>query len=457
MLLDCAAWGESDPTRLAFLDKPPAPALKEARALLHELGALDHNNRLTNTGKTLRALPLPVRLARMVIDAVPRGEALLAAEIAALLSERGLGGDGTDLRYRLDRFRRERGSRADDLRRMARHWVKIAGGTLDETPSDHAGVIVALGFPDRIAKARGAQGTFVMANGRGAMIESHDSLAREPFLAIAEITGGGTSARILAAAPISLETILGAYDSRIVTRDEVSFDPQAKAVRARRTTRLGAIVLSENTQRATANDETKAALLKGVATLGFSALPLSKATAQWRDRVNFLRRAEGDAWPDLSDTHLMETILDWLGPYADGALALADLKEGLVDQALRATIDWNLQQRLDAEAPTHFDAPSGQHHPIDYDAGDDPVLAIRVQELFGLKDHPSLAGGRVPLLLHLLSPAHRPIQITRDLPGFWKGSWASVKAEMKGRYPKHVWPDDPAAAVATHRAKPRGT
>jgi ATP-dependent helicase HrpB len=221
--------------------------------------------------------------------------------------------------------------------------------------------------------------------------------------------------------------------------------------------RLGAIVLSENTQRATAHDAAKATLLKGVATLGLSALPLSKATAQWRDRVNFLRRAEGEAWPDLSDAHLMETILDWLGPYADGALALADLKEGLIDQALRAMLDWNLQQRLDAEAPTHFDAPSGQRHPIDYDAGDDPVLAIRVQELFGLKDHPSLAGGRVPLLLHLLSPAHRPIQITRDLPGFWKGSWASVKAEMKGRYPKHVWPDDPSVAIATHRAKPRGT
>jgi ATP-dependent helicase HrpB len=457
LLLDCAAWGESDPARLAFLDTPPAPALKEARALLHELGALDDDNRLTKTGKTLRALPLPVRLARMVIDAVPRGDALLAAEIAALLSERGLGGDGSDLRHRLDRFRRERGGRADDLRRMARHWVKIAGGTLQETPSDRAGAVVALGFPDRIAKARGAQGTFVMANGRGAMVEPHDGLAREPYLAIAEITGGGASARILAAAPISLETILDEYGSRIVTRDELSFDSQAKAVRARRTMRLGAIVLSENTQRATAHDAAKAILLKGVATLGLSALPLSKATAQWRDRVNFLRRAEGEAWPDLSDAHLMETILDWLGPYADGALALADLKEGIIDQALRATLDWNLQQRLDAEAPTHFDAPSGQRHPIDYDAGDDPVLAIRVQELFGLKDHPSLAGGRVPLLLHLLSPAHRPIQITRDLPGFWKGSWASVKAEMKGRYPKHVWPDDPSVAIATHRAKPRGT
>ena len=457
LLLDCAAWGESDPTRLAFLDPPPAPALKEARALLHELGALDDDNRLTPTGKKLRALPLPVRLARMVIDAVPRGEALLAAEIAALLSERSLGGDGSDLRHRLDRFRRERGGRADDLRRMARQWVKIAGGTPDDAPSERAGAVIALGFPDRIAKARGTQGTFVMANGRGAMVEPHDALAREPFLAIAEITGGGVSARILAAAPLSLETILDDYSDRIVTRDDIAFDPQAKAVRARRTTRLGAITLSDQTQRAIANEDTKAALLKGVAALGLAALPLSKATGQWRDRVNFLRRAEGEPWPDLSDAHLMETIYDWLGPYADGALSLADLKEGIIDQALRATLDWNLQQRLDAEAPTHFDAPSGQRHPIDYDAGDDPVLAIRVQELFGLKDHPALAGGRVPLLLHLLSPAHRPIQITRDLPGFWKGSWSSVKAEMKGRYPKHVWPDDPAAATATHRAKPRGT
>lgn len=457
LLLDCAAWGESDPTRLAFLDPPPAPALKEARALLHDLGALDAENRLTETGKKLRALPLPVRLARMVISAAEQGEALIAAEIAALLSERGLGGDNPDLRHRLDRFRRERGGRADDLRKMAQRWVKIAGGTLDETPSDRAGAVIALGFPDRIAKARGAAGTFVMANGRGAMVEPHDALARAHFLAIAEITGGGASARIIAAAPLDLETIEKEFADQIVTRDEIQFDPQAKAVRARRSVRLRAITLAEQTQRATANEETKTVLLNGLARLGMKALPLSKATAQWRDRINFLRRAEGDVWPDLSDDALCAGVMEWLGPYADGALSLADLNEGVLDQALRATLDWNLQQKLDADAPTHFDAPSGQRHPIDYDAGEDPVLAIRVQELFGLKEHPSLAGGRVPLLLHLLSPAHRPIQITRDLPGFWKGSWASVKAEMKGRYPKHVWPDDPSAAIATHRAKPRGT
>ena len=457
LLLDCAAWGESHPEKLSFLDAPPAPALNEARALLHALGALDQDERLTEMGKRLRALPLPVRLARMIIAAAAQGEALIAAEIAALLSERGLGGDGADLRHRLDRFRRERGGRSDDLKRMARQWAKSAGGALDDVPSERAGAVTALGFPDRIAKARGAPGSFVMANGRGAMVEAHDALVREPFLAIAEIAGGSTSARILAAAPIDLATIESEFGDSIVTRDEVQFDVTAKAVRARRVVRLGSVILSEQTRKAAANEETKQVLLHGIAALGFAALPCSKATAQWRDRVNFLRRAEGEPWPDLSDAHLMATLQDWLGPYADGALSLNDLGEGTIDQALRATLDWNLQQRLDAEAPTHFDAPSGQRHPIDYDAGENPVLSIRVQELFGLKDHPALAGGRVPLLLHLLSPAHRPIQITRDLPGFWKGSWAPVKAEMKGRYPKHVWPDDPSAAVATHRAKPRGT
>ena len=457
LLLDCAAWGESHPEKLAFLDPPPAPALTEARALLHELGALDADERLTDTGKHLRALPLPVRLARMIIAAAEQGEALIAAEIAALLSERGLGGDGADLRHRLDRFRRERGGRSDDLKRMARQWAKNAGGALDAIPSERAGAVTALGFPDRIAKARGATGSFVMANGRGAMVEPHDALAREPFLAIAEIAGGSASARILAAAPLDLATIESEFSDRIVTRDEVQFDLASKAVRARRIVRLGAVILSEQTRRAEANDETKRILLDGIAALGFAALPCSKATAQWRDRVNFLFRAEGAPWPDLSDATLMATLPEWLGPYVDGALSLSDLGEGTIDQALRAMLDWALQQRLDAEAPTHFDAPSGQRHPIDYDAGELPVLAIRVQELFGLKDHPSLAGGRVPLLLHLLSPAHRPLQITRDLPGFWAGSWSSVKAEMKGRYPKHVWPDDPSAAVATHRAKPRGT
>ena len=457
LVLDCAAWGENDPTRLAFLDPPPAPALTEARALLHELGALDEHERLTDMGQRLRALPLPVRLARMIIAAAAQGEALIAAEIAALLSERGLGGDGADLRHRLDRFRRERGGRNDDLKKMARQWAKSAGGTLAETSSERAGAITALGFPDRIAKARGAIGSFVMANGRGAMVEAHDALAREAFLAIAEIAGGSTSARILAAAPLDLATIESEYGARIITRDEVQFDTTSQSVRARRVTRLGTIILSEQTQKAPANEDTKDVLLKGIAALGFSALPCSKATAQWRDRVNFLRRAEGEPWPDLSDATLMATLPDWLGPYAVGARSLNDLGEGIIDQALHATLDWNLQQRLDVEAPTHFDAPSGQRHPIDYDSGDLPVLAIRVQELFGLKDHPSLAGGRVPLLLHLLSPAHRPIQITRDLPGFWAGSWSSVKAEMKGRYPKHVWPDDPSAATATHRAKPRGS
>ena len=456
LLLDCAAWGETDPTRLAFLDPPPAPALKEARALLDELGAFNEQGSLTEIGQQLRALPLPVRLARMVISASQQNEGLMAAELAALLSERGLGGDGVDLKTRLERFRRERGGRADEMKRMARQWAKAAGDSLTETSVERAGALITLGFPDRIAKARGTAGTFVMANGRGAMVEPHDPLAREPFLAIAEITGGGASARIIAAAAIDRATIETQCSAKIETRDEVQFDVATKSVRARRVTRLGAIILSDQTQRAQANEATRKALLDGLATLGLKALPFSKATAQWRDRVNFLRRAEGEPWPDLSDKNLIETIHDWLGPYADGALSIADLSEGILDQALRASLDWNLQQKLESEAPTHFDAPSGQRHPIDYDAGDDPVLAIRVQELFGLKDHPALAGGRVPLLLHLLSPAHRPIQITRDLPGFWKGSWAAVKADMKGRYPKHVWPDDPANTVATHRAKPRG-
>lgn len=456
LLLDCAAWGESDPTRLAFLDPPPTPALKEARALLHALGALDDDERLTPMGEHLRALPLPVRLARMIVRATEHQEGLMAAELAALLSERGLGGDHVDLTYRLDRFRQERGPRAETVRRMARHWAKMAGDDLDITSSQRTGALIALAFPDRIAKARGAPGHFVMANGRGAMLEPHDALAREPFLAIAELTGGGASARILAAAALDRETIEEQCRDQIEHRDEIYFDRTHQQIRARQITRLGALVLHEKTQRAPANDSTKDVLLKGLADLGIKALPFSQATQQWRDRVRFLHRAEGAPWPDLSDEMLMSHLHDWLGPYADGALSVADLGAGMIDQALRALLDWPLQQRLDAEAPTHFDAPSGQRHPIDYDANDEPVLAIRVQELFGLKTHPTLAGGRVPLLLHLLSPAHRPIQITRDLPGFWKGSWAAVKAEMKGRYPKHVWPDDPAQAQATHRAKPRG-
>ena len=456
LMLDCAAWGVTDPSSLAFLDPPPVPALTEAASLLREIEAIDADGRLTDEGRAIRALPLPPRLARMLVDAGRRGQSMIAADIAALITERGLGGDGTNLVHRVETFRRDRSRRAEDMRRLARGWADAAGGRGGDNEAAQAGKVLALAYPDRVAKARGGTGAFVMANGRGAMLEPHDALAREPFLAIAEIAGGAVSARILLAAPLTLADIEDEFAGQIVARDELSFDRDAAALRARRTRRLGALALAEQTLPVPSGAEAARKLAEGVASLGIGRLPWTKPLEQWRARVQFLRRAD-PGFPDLSDEALAASAADWLAPFIEGRTSLASVTADDLGRALGALLPWDLARRLDAECPTHFDAPTGNRHAIDYEAEGGPVLAIRVQELFGLKDHPAVAGGRLPLVLHLLSPAHRPIQITRDLPGFWRGSWAAVKAEMKGRYPRHPWPDDPAAAAPTARAKPRGT
>ena len=455
LMLDCAEWGVTDPTRLAFLDPPPKPALSEARATLRTLDALDEEGRITATGRAIRALPLPPRLARMIVTAGTRGKAHEAAEIAALMGERGIGGTSSDLTHRIDLFRKDRSRRAEDVKRLAKSWADGVSNTKSDTEIS-AGVLLALAFPDRIAKARGAAGVFLMANGRAARVEPHDALARESYLAIGEIAGSASDARILLAAPLTLSEIEAEFEKEIISETSISFDRNAAQLRATKSRRLGAIIFSEQRLPVPASDDAARVLARGIASLGVERWPFSKATRQWRDRILFLRRTDKD-WPDLSDEALEKNAEDWLAPFLIGKTGLADLHDETFRDALNALMDWQMQQRVEAEAPAFFTAPTGNRHAIDYQAEEGPVLAIRVQELFGLEAHPCVAQGRIPLVLHLLSPAHRPIQITRDLPGFWKGSWAAVKSEMKGRYPKHVWPDDPAKAQPTARAKPRGT
>jgi len=462
LLLDLAAWGVRDPNQLAWLDPPPAPALKEARQLLLSLNALDETGAITPQGQAIRALALPPRLARMVIEAAKQGEARLAADLAAVLVERGLGGERLDLAERIENFRRDRAQRAEDARRLARGFAEEAArqtGRKDQDGGDlsDCGRLIAIAYPDRIAKARGRDGEFLMVNGRAGAMEGHERLAREPYLAIAEISGRAGAARILAGAALSVEDVEKIAGTQIIERDEVTFDKQSLSLRRRRARKLGAIALAEQILPVEANAQTASALAQGAAVIGIEKLPWSKSQKQWRDRVMFLRRAEVDEWPDLSNAALAQNAQDWLAPFIEGRTSLNAITPSDLDSALAALLPWDMTRRLDAEAPTHFTAPTGSHVAVDYEAEGGPVLAIRVQELFGLSTHPSLAGGRVPLTLHLLSPAHRPIQITKDLPGFWKGSWAAVKTEMKGRYPRHPWPDDPAAAAPTTRAKPRGT
>jgi len=318
-----------------------------------------------------------------------------------------------------------------------------------------AGALLARAFPDRIAKARGARGEFLMANGRAAALEPHDPLAGEDWLAIGEISGRASSARIVVAAALTLEEIEEIAGDQIRNLDETIFDAASQALRRRQRRRLGALVLKEQTLPAAGDEASARILADGVLALGAARWPWSKALRQWRDRVMFLRRASPADWPDLSDAALAASS-DWLAPYLIGRTSLAAIAAGDFAEALQALAPYALRRRLDEEAPTHFVAPTGSSVAVDYEAEGGPAVALRVQELFGLRTHPSLAGGRAPLTLHLLSPAHRPIQITRDLPGFWRGSWAGVRADLRGRYPRHFWPEDPGAAAPTARAKPRG-
>ena len=454
-VLDLAQWGAVDPGELAFLDPPPRAALNEARELLGDLGALDAQGRVTEEGRKLRALPLPPRLARMVVDAAAEGAGAQAAAIAALLTERGLGGDDLDLCRRLDQFRRDRSRRGEDARAMVKRWADTVDGNGGGKLS--VGSILALAYPARIAKSRGgAGGAFLLANGRGGLVDPASALACETFLAVAELTGAAGASRILLAAPLTRAEIEAHFVDRIEEREAVTFDTDSASLRARRSRRLGVLVLAEQLKPVAPNAENAKQLAEGIAALGIGKLSWSKAQMQLRNRVSFLRRSEGNEWPDLSDNTLARTAAEWLAPFLTSKTALAQIGADDLAAALDALIPWNLRHRLDAEAPTHFTAPTGSAVPIDYDAEQGPTISIRVQELFGLATHPSIAGGRVPLVIELLSPAHRPVQVTCDLPGFWRGSYKDVKTEMRGRYPKHPWPDDPFSAPATRRAKPRG-
>ncbi|MDG4882517.1 ATP-dependent helicase HrpB [Mesorhizobium sp. WSM4884] len=455
LLLDCATFGVADPSSLSFLDPPPAPALNEARLLLQALHAIDDAGRLTEAGAAMRKLALPVRLAHMMAEAAKTGQALEAATLAVLLTERGLGGDSADLERRLMRFRTEKSPRANAARQLAERLARQAGGRKADTPAA-AGALLIHAWPDRVARARGERGRFVLANGSGAMVEAADPLAGETWLVVADLQGKAQNARITAAAPVDEADIRAALADRIETKRETSFDRERRAVRVRETARLGAITFSERMLPAPSGADADRAILDALREHGLSLLDWGKEAETLRQRLGWLHRGLGASWPDVSDQVLIDRLDDWLLPFLAGEASFAAIKPATLAAGLMSLVPHELQRKVDALAPTHFGAPSGSHVPIRYD-GEWPVLAIRVQELFGLDKHPAIAGGTVPLMLELLSPAHRPIQTTRDLPGFWRGSWADVRADMRGRYPKHVWPENPLLAAATSRAKPRGT
>jgi ATP-dependent helicase HrpB len=468
LLLDCALWGVADPRRLQWLDPPPSASVEEAARRLTALGALDPQGRPTPHGRAIAALPLPPRLAHMLIEAHARGWGSIGAEIAVLLSERGLGGSDSDLELRLRRWRGEKGKRAEAARGLARRWRQLLSPPLQERRGrsvprtdqdaaplgeDEIGACVSLAFPDRISRRRSASGEeWISVGGRGFRLDPHSPLAREEWLAVAEVSGSAAGARILAAAPIAAATVESLFAGRIESGTQLAFDPATGTVRARRGRRLGAIILSEGSDAKADAGAVAAALVEGARAHGLGLLPWSEGAASLRRRTAFAR-AFDPSLPDLSDAALLDDLDSWLPPLVADRTKLGGIDPGALAATLDIRLGWDGRKAVDRLAPQSFETPAGSSHAIDYEAEAGPTVTARVQALFGLAVHPAVAGGKVPLVLSLTSPAGRPIQTTRDLPGFWAGSWAAVAKEMRGRYPRHPWPDDPAAADPTLRTK----
>ena len=469
LALDLAAWGNADPAAYALLDQPPAAAYAQALDLLRDLDAFDAANRITPHGRAINALGMHPRLAHMILRADALGHGQTAAAIAGLLSERDIlrldrDRPDADLRARLHVFagdaathgaQTDRGALAR-ARENAKQWArqtKIPRGDID---ADKAGPLLALAYPDRIAQRRGPRGAFRLRNGRGASLPETDALAGESFLAIGSIDQRPENARIFLAAPVKPADLERLFAGQIETRDEILWDARAEAVAARHMKRLGALVLEERKLDA-APEAATAAMLDGIRQLGLAKLPWTDDLRQLQARAALLRRLDGpdSAIPDLSDAALFTALEDWLAPYLDGITRAAQLPRLDLKAALDAHLGWEVLRRLDAEAPTHLAVPTGSRLALDYISGE-PVLAVRLQEMFGATATPTVARGRLPVTLHLLSPARRPVQVTKDLAGFWARAYLDVKKDLKGRYPKHRWPDDPLAAQPTRRAKRPG-
>ena len=449
LMLDCALWGVSDPASLRWLDPPPRAALDEARKRLRVLEALDDDGRITAHGKALARLPVEPRIGHMLVCAGELGLAAVAAEVAVLLGERGIGGQDVDLAQRRLRWRRESGKRADAARAMAKRWAGLVSSRQRAAAGEHdAGLCLALAFPDRVAKRRSADGAeWASVGGRGFRLDPLSPLAREEWLAVGEVQGSAAGARILSAAPISEAEVLRLFSSHVKEHRTVRFRAETGGIEALRERRLGTVRLSSGSDDKPDPDAVVAALLDGVRQGGLGLLP-------WSDAARSLRMRAGFAGVEaLSDAALLATLDEWLAPLLAGKRRLSDLDRSQLSGVLEGIIGWDGKQQLERLAPPAFQSPAGSSHEIDYAAEGGPRVELRVQALFGLAEHPVVGSARIPLVLSLTSPAGRPIQTTRDLPGFWAGSWSAVAKEMRGRYPRHPWPDDPAGAAATLRTK----
>jgi len=476
LALELADAGISDPATLRWLDVPKAGPFAAARELLAQLGALsagDRTGRITAHGKRMVALPVQPRLAHLMLSASSRGVTRLGAEIAALLEERDfLRGDSggrvfenapSDMRLRVEALRRSDGDR-EGIARIQVLASELAKRMRSDDQhvnrsSNDVGLIstlLALAFPDRVAQRRaGSEPRYLLRGGIGASLPRHDALHDAPFLAIAELDGAPPEYRIARASPLSLNDVLETFSEQCVREDIIEWNEISRSVVARRRTMLGALVLDDAPLRDADATKVHTVLLTALARAGIDTLPWSDAGRRVRERLAFMH-AHDTSWPDVSDAALTERMPEWLGPHVEGMRKFTDVERVDWSDALLGELSWDRRRALDELAPTHVDVPSGSRIAIDYSEPTSPVLAVRMQEMFGWTSTPMLFDGRVPLTLHLLSPAHRPVQVTRDLAGFWRNSYFEVRKELRGRYPRHPWPDDPLSAIATRRAKPRG-
>jgi ATP-dependent helicase HrpB len=464
LALELAGWGVRDAAALRWLDPPPAPMLASARDLLERLGALDAAGRVTPHGREMARLGVHPRLAHMLLRAQQMGSLPLAADLAVLLSERDLlrGMAGTrdaDIRSRIEALRGESDSGGMDraalqrARRGARDLLRPLGAAAASNPREarggSVGGLLALAFPDRIGRRRaGGEGRFTLTNGRGAHFGEPQPLSRQELIVAVDLDDRDRDARIRLAAPLSRDDIDEQLGSRLVRSDSVEWNEREQAVLARRVLRLDGLVLEESALPEVPREAARTAMLEGIRQLGIESLPWSREARDLQARVGFVRRLGSDyeRWPDLADAALTASIGDWLVPWLDGITRRGHLARVPLLDALLARLSWDERRALDVLAPTHLPVPSGSRIHIDYLDESAPAVSVRLQEVFGLETTPRLGGGRVPVTFKLLSPAQRPVQVTRDLASFWRGAYADVRKDMRGRYPKHYWPENPLEA-----------
>ncbi len=438
LLLSIAEWGEDDPYRLTWLDAPPRGRIEAAREALTAFGAIDEAGKLTPHGKAMSALPLDPKYASLVASARSDGERALAAEIAALASEAGVGGSSINLKDRLERFRLETSPRAKALRQQADRWAK--GGRAFGDPA----LLLAKAWPGQIARRRdGSETSYLLANGRSGELAAESAVALSQWIVVTDMIGAAGRARITLAIPIREQDALALYPP--ATEEWASFDPASKSFKGRRVKAVGRIVLSETPLPQPSGETARAAFIEFVQTNGFEAAGIGEPVRVFLARLGFIHRSFGEDWPDLDEGRLAATAGDWLAP-ALGRGKFDMPSDGTVLNALKQSLGWPKAQEIDTLAPITTTLPSGRNAQIDYLDDNAPLVEAKAQELFGLARQPAIADGRVPVTLQLISPAGRPIAVTKDISGFWSGGYRDMAKDMRAQYPKHDWPEDPASA-----------